>query len=48
MLEGYDVPFKYKRKTVYKSISSMLKVIEHLTIESMGKFFNYDSEELPW
>jgi len=31
-----------------ESISSMLKVIEHLTIESTGKFFNYDGEELPW
>ena len=31
-----------------ESISSMLKVIEDLTIESTGKFFNYDGEELPW
>ena len=31
-----------------ESISSMLKVIEYLTIESTGKFFNYDGEELPW
>lgn len=31
-----------------ESISGMLGVIEGLTIESNGKFFNYDGEELPW
>lgn len=31
-----------------ESISSMLQVIEGLTTESNGKFFNYDGEELPW
>ena len=34
--------------TKAESISSMLEVIEHLTTESTGKFFNYDGEELPW
>ena len=34
--------------TKAESISSMLGVIEHLTTESTGKFFNYDGEELPW
>jgi NAD(P)-dependent dehydrogenase (short-subunit alcohol dehydrogenase family) len=33
---------------VPESISAMLEVIEGLTIESTGKFYNYDSEELPW
>ena len=31
-----------------ESISSMLKVIQNLTTESNGKFFNYNGEELPW
>jgi NAD(P)-dependent dehydrogenase (short-subunit alcohol dehydrogenase family) len=31
-----------------ESISSMLEVIEGLTIESTGKFYNYDGVELPW
>ena len=31
-----------------ESISGMLGVIEGLTTESTGKFFNYDGEELPW
>jgi NAD(P)-dependent dehydrogenase (short-subunit alcohol dehydrogenase family) len=34
--------------TKAESISSILGVIEHLTTESTGKFFNYDGEELPW
>jgi NAD(P)-dependent dehydrogenase (short-subunit alcohol dehydrogenase family) len=33
---------------VPESISAMLEVIEGLTIESTGKFYNYDGEELPW
>ena len=34
--------------TKAESISGMLGVIEDLTIESNGKFFNYDGGELPW
>lgn len=31
-----------------ESISGMVKVIEGLSPESTGKFFNYDGETLPW
>lgn len=31
-----------------ESISAMLEVIEGLSIESTGKFYNYDGKELPW
>ena len=31
-----------------ESISNMVKVIEGLTPESTGKFFNYDGTSLPW
>lgn len=31
-----------------ESVSSMLGVIDQLTPESNGKFFNYDGSELPW
>jgi hypothetical protein len=31
-----------------ESISAMLEVIEGLSVESTGKFYNYDGEELPW
>jgi hypothetical protein len=31
-----------------ESVSSMLEVVENLTTESNGKFFNYDGRELPW
>ncbi len=33
---------------VTESISAVLEVIEGLTIESTGKFYNYDGKELPW
>jgi NAD(P)-dependent dehydrogenase (short-subunit alcohol dehydrogenase family) len=33
---------------VPESISAMLEVIEGLTVESTGKFYNYDGKELPW
>lgn len=31
-----------------ESVSGMLGVIDKLTTESNGKFFNYDGSELPW
>ena len=31
-----------------ESISAMLEVIEGLSVESTGKFYNYDGKELPW
>lgn len=31
-----------------ESIAGMLGVIEGLSVESNGKFFNYDGSELPW
>ncbi len=34
--------------TKAQSITGMLGVIENLTTESTGKFFNYDGTELPW
>ena len=34
--------------TKAESIAGMLGVIENLTTESTGKFFNYDGTELPW
>lgn len=34
--------------TKAESISGMLAVIENLSTESTGKFFNYDGAELPW
>jgi NAD(P)-dependent dehydrogenase (short-subunit alcohol dehydrogenase family) len=34
--------------TKTESIAGMLGVIENLTTESTGKFFNYDGTELPW
>ena len=34
--------------TKAESISGMLGVIENLTTESTGMFFNYDGGELPW
>ena len=33
---------------VPESISAILEVIDGLTIESTGKFYNYDGKELPW
>ena len=30
------------------SISGMLKVIDGLSVDKTGKFFNFDGEELPW
>ncbi len=33
---------------VPESISAMLEVIEGLSVESTGKFYNYDGKELPW
>jgi NAD(P)-dependent dehydrogenase (short-subunit alcohol dehydrogenase family) len=34
--------------TIPESISGMLTVIDGLTVDKTGKFFNYDGEELPW
>jgi NAD(P)-dependent dehydrogenase (short-subunit alcohol dehydrogenase family) len=34
--------------TKTESIAGMLGVIENLTTDSSGKFFNYDGTELPW
>jgi NAD(P)-dependent dehydrogenase (short-subunit alcohol dehydrogenase family) len=31
-----------------ESISAILKVVEGLSVENTGKFYNYDGEELPW
>ena len=31
-----------------ESIAAMRKVIENLTLESTGRFFNYDGAEIPW
>jgi len=30
------------------SVTGMVKVIDHLTLETSGKFYNYDGREIPW
>ncbi|MEH6637300.1 MAG: SDR family oxidoreductase [Halioglobus sp.] len=34
--------------TIPESITGMLTVIDSLTIDKTGKFFNYNGEEIPW
>ena len=34
--------------TTYESIKGMKKVIENLSIEETGKFFDWEGNELPW
>jgi len=40
---GADAPLD-----IPESISGMLAVIDSLTVESTGKFFDYNGDELPW